>query len=223
MFFLQESDSSSKSLAQTGTQTSPEAIKGQFSIGTGGTKEEIRTTQKLGRKERPSRSVKRPMSPSPQPQQTIAQPTQRENRCARQWYTFLLWTSKYILVWIHKPKYYGFQTNEVILQSVLWESKTATRINLILQFYFLENLWKKLWVHLWQRVCEQRLPHSSGTKALSTMPWLVHPSSNSIPLFPSKELWWLLDILIGCWIILIWIVIKYTWIKLSLVLEITLC
>lgn len=162
------------------------------------------------------------MSPSPQPQQTIAQPTQRENRCARQWYIFLLWTSKCSLAWIHNQ-------NNMVLRPMKWffspsyESKTATRINLILQFYFLENLWKKLWVHLWQRVCEQRLPHSSGTKALSTMPWLVHPSSNSTPLFPSKELWWLLDILIGCWIILTWIFIKYTWIKLSLVLEVTLC
>lgn len=69
-------------MAQAGTQTSPEAaVKGHFSIGTGGTKEDIRVSPKLGRKERSSRSVKRAMSPSPVQQTTTShRTTHRETR-----------------------------------------------------------------------------------------------------------------------------------------------
>ncbi|XP_046683725.1 E3 ubiquitin-protein ligase MYCBP2 isoform X4 [Homalodisca vitripennis] len=72
----QESDSSSRSMAQAGTQTSPEAVKGHFSIGTGGPKDESRLSPKMGRKDRPSRSIKRAMSPQQQrpPQQEVREP-----------------------------------------------------------------------------------------------------------------------------------------------------
>ncbi|XP_075230357.1 E3 ubiquitin-protein ligase MYCBP2-like isoform X2 [Lycorma delicatula] len=58
-----ESDSSSKLMAQAGTQTSPEGVKGHFSIGTGGGKDENKLSPKLSRKERPGRN-KRTISPA---------------------------------------------------------------------------------------------------------------------------------------------------------------
>lgn len=73
-------------MAQAGTQTSPEAVKGHFSIGAGGVKEDIRLSPKSGRKERSSRSSKRAMSPSAlqsaQPPTTSQRPVQREIRSA---------------------------------------------------------------------------------------------------------------------------------------------
>lgn len=50
-------------MAQAGTQTSPEGVKGHFSIGTGGCKDENKLSPKLSRKERPGRN-KRTMSPA---------------------------------------------------------------------------------------------------------------------------------------------------------------
>lgn len=163
-----------------------------------------------------------PWVPRPNPSRQFL--TLHSGKTGMQANIFLLWTSKYSLAWIHKPKYYDYKTNKVILSVHLMRiqnCKTSNKLLCYYLFFFLENLWKKQWVHLWRRVCEQHLLHSCGTKALSTTPWLVRPSSNSTPLFPSKELWWLLDTLIGCWIELIWIFINYPWIKLSLVLEMT--
>lgn len=69
-------------MAQAGTQTSPESAKGNFSIGTGGPKEESRISPKLSRKERSGRSsVKRTVTPSlPQTPPTAQRPIQREVR-----------------------------------------------------------------------------------------------------------------------------------------------
>lgn len=68
-------------MAQTGTQTSPEVgIKGHFSIGSGGTKEETRLSPKLTRKDRSSRSIKRSVSPIQQSSSNYRHVQNKENR-----------------------------------------------------------------------------------------------------------------------------------------------